>query len=112
MDIRFDYSTGKFGGKDFEVRKELWKQTFNLVDLDKQLLRMANWLLDHSAHPKKQISRFVTNWLRKDQEDAELIKRNRERPPLYVKFHGISPARLSYYKVNQRRNEVRRKLGL
>lgn len=104
MDFWFDYTNGKFGGADFDRRKELWRQTFPAVDLDKQLLRMANWLLDHSSHPKKQIGRFVTGWLRRQQEDAELIKKNDGRPPITVRFHKIEPLRTGYYWRNQKRN--------
>lgn len=112
LDVFFDYKTGKFGGADFELRKSLWRETFSLVDIDKQLLRMANWLLDHASHPKKNIARFVTNWLRKDQDDAELIQKNAKRPPVVVKFHGVPYPFMSHKTFNNRRNEARRKLGI
>lgn len=71
-------SLPRIGGKDFPVTQDVvdqYKQLYPAIDVEQQLRAMKAWLLSNPANGKKNISRFVNNWLSK-QQDRTTIAQN------------------------------------
>ena len=65
--IHFDYLTGEFAGITDTDRTD-WGKAYPAVDIDGEIDRARQWLIDNPAKRKKQVSRFLTNWLARCQE--------------------------------------------
>jgi len=80
-DIFFDFSTGSFRNL-LETDIDNWKKIYNLPEVDKELLKMRDWLIKNKnkkkAH-KKDWRGFITGWLDRNQKEIEEKKENKKR---------------------------------
>lgn len=63
----FNYTTQSFENiSDTQIQK--WKEAYPAVDINSEMLRAGQWLAANPAKRKKDIRRFVNNWLSRKQE--------------------------------------------
>jgi len=60
--IEFDYQTQGWKGIT-EEDKEVWKKINPDCNVEVELLKMAQWLLDNPKRRKKRYRSFITNWI-------------------------------------------------
>lgn len=60
--VLFDRDTNKFTGLDTEVLKQL-KETYDGIDVDKELKKMALWLTSDKGKKRAGSIGFIMNWL-------------------------------------------------
>ncbi len=65
--VSFDYANRTLTGLTSEDISE-WKIAFPAVNIEQQIYSAKQWLIDNPAKKKKNVRRFLTNWLRRDQE--------------------------------------------
>lgn len=53
-----------------ESLKEMWKECYPAVDVERELKKAAAWALANPKNTKKNWQRFLVNWLSKAQEKA------------------------------------------
>lgn len=79
--IKFNYETRKWEN----IRKEDcadWHMIFPDCNIDVELIKMKQWLLDNDDRPKKNFRSFITNWLENDKlQEKEKAKRELEELP-------------------------------
>jgi hypothetical protein len=70
-----------------EEDKERWKAAFPACDIELELRRMGEWLIQNPDKKKTRYGRFIFNWLSRNQDrGGELrLKPWRENVPEYVK---------------------------
>ena len=65
--IKFNYETSTLEGvKECDIQE--WKKAYPAVDIKQEILKAKQWLIDNPAKRKKNVSRFITNWLSRKQE--------------------------------------------
>lgn len=65
--VRFDYEKSTLTGltdEDFEK----WAEAFPAVNIGQEVKSAEQWLSDNPTKRKKAVRRFLTNWLRRQQE--------------------------------------------
>ena len=80
-DIFFDFSTGSFKNI-LETDIDNWKKIYNLLEVDKEILKMRDWLIknkDKKKAHKKDWRGFITGWLDRNQKEIEEKKENKDR---------------------------------
>lgn len=79
--IEFDYEINEFSGitpKDLED----WKAIYPNVDLNRELLKMRQWLIDPNNPERDGNRTFITNWLNKALKDSNKTpKKTNTKPP-------------------------------
>jgi uncharacterized protein YdaU (DUF1376 family) len=65
--ITFDFETATFAGISDETIKA-WTEAYPAVDVNRTILRSAEWLLANPKKRKKNYNRFLTSWLSRSQE--------------------------------------------
>jgi uncharacterized protein YdaU (DUF1376 family) len=65
--ITFDFETATFAGISDETIKA-WTEAYPAVDVNRTILRSAEWLLANPNKRKKNYNRFLTSWLSRSQE--------------------------------------------
>jgi uncharacterized protein YdaU (DUF1376 family) len=65
--IYFDFTEKSFKNIT-DSDKSAWAAAYPAVNVETELLRMAEWLLSNPDKKKKQYRRFITNWLSRKQE--------------------------------------------
>ncbi len=68
--IRYDPGTGKIDGAGEELLA-LWAKTYPGVDVNRQIELAGVWLMENPRRAKKDLRRFLGNWLRTAQRDAD-----------------------------------------
>jgi len=76
--LMFNFSTEKWEGIQ-EKNKERWKKTYPAVDLEQELLRMADWLIANPKKAKSNYNAFISNWLRRTQDRGGSLPSNKFR---------------------------------
>ena len=77
--VKFDYESRNLTGltdKDYSD----WTEAFPAVDIQTEIKSACQWLVDNPKKRKKQVRRFLTNWLRRCQEKGGSKNANRNRP--------------------------------
>jgi hypothetical protein len=75
--IQFDYINKEFVGiEDSDIK--LWQETYPLLDIKHELLRMKGWLSNPETPQRTKIQSFIINWLNKGNRDAPFNKRNQK----------------------------------
>lgn len=65
--INFDFATELWENiADAQVDK--WQDTYPATNVERELKKMAEWLLSNPTKRKKNYRRFITNWLERTQE--------------------------------------------
>ena len=78
--IFFDYEgDSKIHGID-QKQLDLWKENFPAVDVEEELRKMSAWLDANRANRKKNVKRFIVNWLTKTQDRAPRVKGQENEP--------------------------------
>lgn len=67
--LRYDASTGKITGVGADL-SEVWRRTYPGIDVARQIELAGVWLMENPRREKKDIKRFLGNWLRTAQRDA------------------------------------------
>jgi len=62
--LLYDAATRQFSGVT-EQRRSDWAKAFPGVDIERELLRAAIWWRDNPKKRKKDIARFLSNWMSK-----------------------------------------------
>lgn len=65
--ISFDYVLEKFVGIE-EGDLEKWRELYPAVVLETELPKIGRWLLKNPTRRKKNVFRYIDNWLAKEQE--------------------------------------------
>jgi len=65
--VRFDYENRTLTGLTDQDYTE-WIEAFPAVDVRREIKSACQWLVDNPTKRKKQVRRFLTNWLRRQQE--------------------------------------------
>lgn len=65
--ILFNYSSEKLTGIENSDIEE-WTKAFPAVDIKQEILIAEQWLINNPTKRKKNVSRFLTNWLSRTQE--------------------------------------------
>lgn len=65
--VGFDWSAGDWTGID-EARKQRWRDTHGVEDVDTELKKAALWVLDNPDKPRERYAQFLTNWMSKAAE--------------------------------------------
>lgn len=65
--VRFDSEKRIITGLNQEDYDQ-WKEAFPAVEIEAEIRSATQWLLDNPTKRKKQVRRFLTNWLRRRQE--------------------------------------------
>jgi len=65
--ITWDKETGLFGNID-EAQRSRWAAAYPAVDLDQAIAAAGNWLMDNPTRRKKNLARFLSNWMARTQE--------------------------------------------
>lgn len=68
--INFNYKKGKFDGISKEYLKELEK-TYPGIDVDAEITKMINWLLDNPKKKRQGKRSFINNWLKRANENVK-----------------------------------------
>ena len=67
--ITFNFETENWDNiKDKDI--ERWKETYPACDIKQELLYMADWLISNPSKKKSNYARFISNWLRKQQDQG------------------------------------------
>ncbi len=80
-DIFFEFSTGSFRNL-LKTDIDNWIKIYNLLEVDKELLKMRDWLIknkDKKKAHKKDWRGFITSWLDRNQKETEEKKENKKR---------------------------------
>jgi len=65
--IEFNYNTHILSGiTDLDTKD--WAEAFPAVDIKQEIKSARQWLIDNPTKRKTQIRRFLSNWLRRQQE--------------------------------------------
>ena len=67
-EIKFDYTKGVFEGITTEYLTELEKQYPN-CNIDYEVKKMANWLIDNPGKKRQGKRGFINNWLEKENKN-------------------------------------------
>lgn len=65
--IKFNFSSWTFEGIQ-ESDLETWKKLYDKVDVERELLKMQEWIKSNPTKSKKLWRRFITTWLNRSQE--------------------------------------------
>jgi cytoskeletal protein RodZ len=65
--ITFDYATAQLDGIT-DSHRERWATAYPAVEIEQQVAAAAAWLAANPKQRKKNIERFLTNWLSRQQE--------------------------------------------
>jgi len=65
--VTWDAETGLFGNID-EAQRSRWAAAYPAVDLDQAIAAAGNWLMDNPTRRKKNLARFLSNWMARTQE--------------------------------------------
>jgi len=65
--VTFDYATGRMDGIT-DSHRERWAAAYPAVEIEQQVNAAAAWLAANPKQRKKNIERFLTNWLARQQE--------------------------------------------
>jgi len=65
--ITFDYATAKLEGIT-DTHRERWAAAYPAVEIEQQVAAAAAWLAANPKQRKKNVHRFLTNWLARQQE--------------------------------------------
>lgn len=65
--VTWDAATGLFGNID-EAQRSRWAAAYPAVDLDQAIAAAGNWLMDNPTRRKKNLARFLSNWMARTQE--------------------------------------------
>jgi len=65
--VTFDYATGRMDGIT-DSHRERWAVAYPAVEIEQQVAAAAAWLAANPKKRKKNIERFLTNWLSTQQE--------------------------------------------
>lgn len=90
-ELTFNFSTFKFENL-LKTDKVEWRKIYDKVDIEKEILKMVNWLKIHQAEKrthKKNWRKFITNWLNRCQIDLTEGVKNRELIEKMIKGSGI-----------------------
>lgn len=68
--ITFDGESGKINITGDECRG-VWSRTYPSIDVDRQIELAGVWLMENPRRSKKDLRRFIGNWLRTAQKDAD-----------------------------------------
>lgn len=71
--VRFDYETYKLTGITDQDYTD-WSEAFPAVDIRQEIKSARQWLIDNPTKRKTLIRRFLTNWLRRNQEKGGVRK--------------------------------------
>jgi len=65
--VVFDYATGRLDGIT-DSHRERWAAAYPAVEIEQQVAAAAAWLAANPKQRKKNVERFLTNWLARQQE--------------------------------------------
>jgi len=65
--ISFDFDSQLWEGIS-DKDKELWAKTYPACDIDRELLKMADWLISNPTKRKSNYRKFISNWLSRQQD--------------------------------------------
>jgi len=68
--VDFCWSTFKFFNLT-QKKKEILKEKFPAVDIEKQIKAMEAWLMANPKNRKSNYARFIVNWLSRNQDKAK-----------------------------------------
>lgn len=74
--ISFDFDTESFENIS-DKDKERWKKTYPACDLEREILKMADWLVANPSKRKSNYKKFISNWLSR-QQDGGGTKKGKE----------------------------------
>ncbi len=79
--IKFDPARGQITGVT-EADRARWRRLYPAVDLDREIGRAAEWLMNHPTRRRSNIAQYLSRWLSKAQDDlARHPGRVAEAPP-------------------------------
>jgi len=103
VSITFNFETGKFENikeKDFER----WEKTYPACDIKQELLYMADWLISNPAKKKSNYARFISNWLRKQQDQGGTKRGIRpSNPQVGQSTKKMTPEQEKYYAAREKK---------
>ena len=67
--IEFNYETGKYTGIT-DVLIKYWREQFPAINIEQEIKKSENWLFVNKKNRKKDLLRFLGNWLARVQERA------------------------------------------
>jgi len=73
--IEFDYKSQEWKGITEEDRKT-WKKINPNCNIEVELLKMAQWLLDNPKRRKKRYRSFITNWVSSSGKNGRYVQSN------------------------------------
>ena len=103
VSIIFNFEIGKFESiKEKDIKR--WEQTYPACDIKQELLYMADWLISNPSKKKSNYARFISNWLRK-QQDQGGTKRGikSSSPQVGQSTKKTTPEQEEYYKARQKK---------
>jgi hypothetical protein len=74
LSVSWNSSNGFAGITDKD--RKCWSEAYPAVDLSRQLAAASEWLKSNPAKKKKNIRRFITGWLSRQQESGGDIRSN------------------------------------
>jgi len=77
--IFFDFDSNCWNGIE-EKDMDLWKETYPAVDIEHELLEMADWLISNPAKRKSNYRAFISRWLSKEQDRGGSQRGIRNKP--------------------------------
>lgn len=84
--INFDFSTREWENITEENIK-LWKEAYPACDIERELRKMACWLLANPEKRKVRYERFIVNWLNRTQDKGGTkLTKEEKRELIYEKF--------------------------
>jgi hypothetical protein len=87
--IEFDHESQQFINIS-EADKSEWLKLYPGVDIDRELIRMRQWLIDPKNPERDGHRTFITRWLDKSFEDSKKKPKKQESPPK-DEFKNIIP---------------------
>ena len=104
--VRFEYENRSLTGLIDQDYID-WSDAFPAVDIRREIKSACQWLIDNPTKRKKQVRRFLTNWLRRCQErGGERIQSNKPIiPPPEIGPDGKTPVDRLREQIERKRNE-------
>lgn len=77
--IEFNPGTGKFENIS-ESQLVTWRETYTLIDVDKNIKKAQNWLAaDFTKRKKKNYHTFLVKWLSSEENKFEKLGKSPQR---------------------------------
>jgi len=106
--VTFNFETEKFENiKEKDIGR--WKETYPACDIKQELLYMVDWLISNPSKKKSNYVRFISNWLRK-QQDRGGTKKEFKPSQIGRSTKKTTLEQDEYYKARQKKEaEIRAK---